>query len=137
MLLPLLNSVAMAVWLKMDGLRTAHKYSFAHRSPSLVQVKALNCRAGMSSSEYSDRIQHYYSPSNSSLLIVAPEEKLECSPNAPSKHMLPVLFSARDQPTAAITVQVGGGVAAAAAKLVLVVCNLRSTSPAPVPSSEL
>lgn len=71
-----------------------------------VQVKALNCRAGMRSSEYSDRIQHYYSPSNSSLLIIAPENKLECSPNAPSKHVLPILFSARDQPTASITVQI-------------------------------
>lgn len=72
-----------------------------------MQVKALNCRAGMRSSEYTDRIQHYFSPSNSSLLIIAPEDKLECSPKAPSKHVLPVLFSARDQPTAAITVQVG------------------------------
>nr|AYV97196.1 alpha-2 macroglobulin [Portunus trituberculatus] len=71
-----------------------------------VLVKALNCRAGMRSSEYTDRIQHYFSPSNSSLLIIAPEDKLECSPKAPSKHVLPVLFSARDQPTAAITVQI-------------------------------
>ncbi|XP_063849335.1 alpha-2-macroglobulin-like [Scylla paramamosain] len=71
-----------------------------------VLVKALNCRAGMRSSEYTDNIEHYFSPSNSSLLIIAPENKLECSPKAPSKHVLPMLFSARDQPTAAITVQI-------------------------------
>lgn len=71
-----------------------------------MQVKALNCRAGMRSSEYTDNIEHYFSPSNSSLHIIAPENKLECSPKAPSTHVLPVLFSARDQPTAAITVQV-------------------------------
>lgn len=60
----------------------------------------------MRSSEYQDNINHYFSPSNSSLLIVAPENKLACSPTAPKNHTLPLLFSARDQPSANITVQV-------------------------------
>ena len=74
--------------------------------PPRLQVKALNCRAGMRASEYTDRIEHYFSPSNSSLVIVAPRNKLACSPKASTKHVLPILFSARDMPTADITVQV-------------------------------
>ncbi|XP_050717838.1 alpha-2-macroglobulin-like isoform X1 [Eriocheir sinensis] len=71
-----------------------------------VRVKTLNCRASTDSTEYTDYIEHYFSPSNSSLLIVAPENTLECSPAAPKKHRLSVLFSARDQPTATLTVQI-------------------------------
>ncbi|XP_050717837.1 pregnancy zone protein-like isoform X3 [Eriocheir sinensis] len=71
-----------------------------------VRVKTLNCRASTDSTQYTENIEHYFSPSNSSLLIVAQENTLECSPAAPKKHRLSVLFSARDQPTATLTVQI-------------------------------
>ncbi|KAK4322438.1 hypothetical protein Pmani_006778 [Petrolisthes manimaculis] len=76
--------------------------------PFTLKMKALNSRVNMHSSEYYQTLSHYFSPSNSSLLIYAPEETLKCAEagQSTSQHILPVLFSARDQPTAAITVQV-------------------------------
>ncbi|KAK4316722.1 hypothetical protein Pmani_012130 [Petrolisthes manimaculis] len=89
----------------VDGLITAVLPNYQSVS---VRMKALNSRVNMHSSEYYQTLSHYFSPSNSSLLIYAPEETLKCAEagQSTSQHILPVLFSARDQPTAAITVQV-------------------------------
>ncbi|KAK4303545.1 hypothetical protein Pmani_024447 [Petrolisthes manimaculis] len=89
----------------VDGLITAVLPNYQSVS---VRMKALNSRVNMYSSEYYQTLSHYFSPSNSSLLIYAPEETLKCAEagQSTSQHILPVLFSARDQPTAAITVQV-------------------------------
>ncbi|KAK4318979.1 hypothetical protein Pmani_010066 [Petrolisthes manimaculis] len=89
----------------VDGLITAVLPNYQSVS---VRMKALNSRVNMHSSEYYQTLSHYFSPSNSSLLIYAPEETLKCAEAglSTSQHILPVLFSARDQPTAAITVQV-------------------------------
>ncbi|XP_042222119.1 alpha-1-inhibitor 3-like [Homarus americanus] len=70
-----------------------------------ILMKALNSRAMMYESSFSTTIEHYFSPSNSSLLIHAPEGRLKCSGND-LRHSLPVLFSANNQPRAFITVQV-------------------------------
>ncbi|XP_069170675.1 alpha-1-inhibitor 3 isoform X3 [Procambarus clarkii] len=71
-----------------------------------VYIKALNCRANMYQSEFSKTLEHSFSPSNSSLLIHAPEGKLKCVPGEAQDHLLPVLFSASDQTSAIFTVQV-------------------------------
>ncbi|KAK3876687.1 hypothetical protein Pcinc_018566 [Petrolisthes cinctipes] len=89
----------------VDGLITAVLPNYKSFN---VRMKAMNCRTNMHSSEYSQDISHFFSPSNSSLLIYAPEGKLKCPKvgQSASQHILPVLFSAKDQPTAVITVQV-------------------------------
>ncbi|XP_069170706.1 murinoglobulin-1-like [Procambarus clarkii] len=71
-----------------------------------VYIKALNSRANMHQSEFSKTLEHSFSPSNSSLLIHAPEGKLKCVPGEAQDHLLPVLFSASDQTSAIFTVQV-------------------------------
>nr|XP_053635827.1 uncharacterized protein LOC128691061 [Cherax quadricarinatus] len=50
-------------------------------------------------------IEHYYSPSNSSLLISAPDGQLPCADGHPRQHMLTLWYSA-SQPTAEIHLQV-------------------------------
>ncbi|KAK4324552.1 hypothetical protein Pmani_004827 [Petrolisthes manimaculis] len=88
----------------VDGLITAVLPNYKSFN---VRMKAMNCRVNMHSSEYSLDISHFFSPSNSSILIYAPEGKLKCpKAQSASQHILPVLFSAKDQPTAIITVQV-------------------------------
>ncbi|KAK3848744.1 hypothetical protein Pcinc_044478, partial [Petrolisthes cinctipes] len=88
-----------------DGLITAVLPNYESYG---VRMKALNCRVNMRSAELSKDLTHYFSPSNSSLLIFAPEDTLKCAEAGQSaaQHTLPVFFSARDQPTAAITVQI-------------------------------
>ncbi|XP_071524048.1 murinoglobulin-2-like isoform X2 [Panulirus ornatus] len=71
-----------------------------------IYVKSLNCRANMYESEFTTFPEHYYSPSNSSLLIHAPEGKLKCVPGIHQERILPVFFSATNQSSAHITVQV-------------------------------
>ncbi|KAK3883299.1 hypothetical protein Pcinc_012336 [Petrolisthes cinctipes] len=73
-----------------------------------VRMKALNCRVNIRSAELSKDLTHYFSSSNSSLLIFAPKDTLKCAAagQAAARHTLPVFFSARDQPTAAIKVQI-------------------------------
>ncbi|XP_071524049.1 alpha-1-inhibitor 3-like [Panulirus ornatus] len=71
-----------------------------------VLIKSLNTRAALDQSQFSKTLRHYYSPSNSSLLIHAPEGKLKCVPGIAQEHVLPVLFSATNQSSAHITVQV-------------------------------
>ncbi|KAK4303730.1 hypothetical protein Pmani_024278 [Petrolisthes manimaculis] len=88
-----------------DGLVTAVLPNYESFG---VRMKAMNCRVNMRSAELSKDLTHYFSPSNSSLLIFAPEDTLKCAEagQSASQHTLPVFFSARDQPTAAITVQI-------------------------------
>lgn len=70
-------------------------------------MKALITRAPLSQASYSTYLEHYYSPSNSSLLIHAPEDEIHCSKTLDgSNYNLPVLFSVTGQTTASITVQV-------------------------------
>ncbi|KAK4317436.1 hypothetical protein Pmani_011444 [Petrolisthes manimaculis] len=74
-----------------------------------VQMKALITRAPLNgrSDYYSTSLERYYSPSNSSLHIHAPEEEIYCSQTlSGSNYNLPVLFSVTGQTTANITVQV-------------------------------
>ncbi|XP_071524073.1 alpha-1-inhibitor 3-like [Panulirus ornatus] len=71
-----------------------------------VLMKALISRAALRESSYSVSIKHYFSPSNSSLLIHAPEGRLNCVPGLEKDYLLPVLFSTTKQNQAAITVQV-------------------------------
>nr|XP_053627786.1 murinoglobulin-2-like [Cherax quadricarinatus] len=73
---------------------------------SRVIILALNCRANMQQSEFSKDLDHYYSPSNSSLLIHAPEGKLKCVSGEAQEYILPVLFSATGQTSATFIVQV-------------------------------
>lgn len=72
-----------------------------------TQMSTLNCRADMHSSSYSKELQHYFSPSNSSLLIQVPEGTLKCTPGQSGTYNMPVFFSATNQPRATFTVQVG------------------------------
>ncbi|XP_069955764.1 murinoglobulin-1 isoform X2 [Cherax quadricarinatus] len=69
-------------------------------------MKAGSLRAVMESTTFTNTIEHYYSPSNSSLLIHAPEGRLKCNPGVSYEHRLPVLFSSAGQTKVAITVQI-------------------------------
>nr|XP_053631516.1 A.superbus venom factor 1-like [Cherax quadricarinatus] len=71
-----------------------------------VMIMAMNCRANMYQSQFSKDLDHYYSPSNSSLLIHAPEGKLKCVSGEAQEYILPVLFSATGQTSAVFIVQV-------------------------------
>lgn len=62
-----------------------------------LQMSTLNCRAGMHSDVYSQDLEHYFSPSNSSLLIYAPEGRLKCVSGQGVQHDLQLLFSATNQ----------------------------------------
>nr|AEC50080.1 alpha-2-macroglobulin [Pacifastacus leniusculus] len=86
-----------------DGLFTTVLPSY---NTNRVFMKALNCRANMYQSEFSKELEHSFSPSNSSLLIHAPEGKLKCVPGEAQDHLLPVLFSASDHTSAIFTLQV-------------------------------
>lgn len=86
-----------------DGIFTAVLPAY---KTNRIFMKATNCRADLHSASYSKQIDHFYSPSNSSLLIHAPEEELKCAPGEAVEHLLPVLFSATNQTSAFINVQV-------------------------------
>nr|XP_045625235.1 murinoglobulin-2-like isoform X1 [Procambarus clarkii] len=86
-----------------DGVFTTVLPSY---NTNKVLMQALNCRAMMSHSQFSTTLERYFSPSNSSLLIHAPEGHLRCVPGEAQDHLLPVLFSASGHTSAFITVQV-------------------------------
>lgn len=86
-----------------DGLFTALVSS---DNTNRIFMSTLNCRADMHSSSYSKELQHYYSPSNSSLLIQVPEGQLKCTPGQPGTYNIPIYFSAKNQERASFTVQV-------------------------------
>ncbi|XP_071524396.1 alpha-1-inhibitor 3-like [Panulirus ornatus] len=86
-----------------DGIFTAVLPSY---KTNRVFMKTLNCRANLQHSQYSKTLEHYYSPSNSSLLIQAPEGKIKCVAGKSQEHILPVLFSATNQKSAFVSVQV-------------------------------
>ncbi|XP_042884512.1 alpha-1-inhibitor 3-like isoform X2 [Penaeus japonicus] len=86
-----------------DGLFTAVVSS---DNTNRIFMSTLNCRADMHSSSYSKELQHYFSPSNSSLLIQVPEGTLKCTPGQSGTYNMPVFFSATNQPRATFTVQV-------------------------------
>ncbi|KAK8754666.1 hypothetical protein OTU49_017522, partial [Cherax quadricarinatus] len=71
-----------------------------------VMMMAVNCRTVMHQSKFSKDLKYYYSPSNSSLLIHAPEGKLKCVSGEAQEYILPVLFSATGQTSAVFIVQV-------------------------------
>ncbi|XP_069174260.1 alpha-1-inhibitor 3-like [Procambarus clarkii] len=85
-----------------DGLLTVVLPSYATKR---LFMKTLDCRAGMNEGTYYIEMQHYYSPSNSSLLIYAPDNIMSCAPGRPRQNMV-TLFYVTDQSTASITVQV-------------------------------
>nr|XP_053636062.1 alpha-1-inhibitor 3-like [Cherax quadricarinatus] len=85
-----------------DGLLTIVLPSY---STKRLSMKALDCRAGMDEGTFYKAIEHYYSPSNSSLLISAPDGQLPCADGHPRQHMLTLWYSA-SQPTAEIHLQV-------------------------------
>ncbi|ROT85734.1 alpha2 macroglobulin isoform 2 [Penaeus vannamei] len=62
-------------------------------------------RSIMYGSEYHHRLKKYYSPSNSSLLIRVPGNRLSCKVSG-HDHDIPVLFAAVNQTRATFTVQV-------------------------------
>ncbi|XP_042229017.1 alpha-2-macroglobulin-P-like isoform X2 [Homarus americanus] len=86
-----------------DGILTVVLPSYNSKK---LFMKTLNCRADMNEGTFQKYMKHYYSPSNSSLLIYAPETQLDCVSGQPRQHILTVLFSATGQPTATITIQV-------------------------------
>lgn len=59
----------------------------------------------MYASEYHHRLKKYYSPSNSSLVIHVPGNRLSCKASG-HDHDIPVLFAAVNQTRATFTVQV-------------------------------
>ncbi|ROT60844.1 alpha-2-macroglobulin [Penaeus vannamei] len=77
-----------------DGLITAVVMS---DKANRIFMSTLNCRAGMHSDVYSQDLEHYFSPSNSSLLIYAPEGRLKCVSGQGVQHDLQLLFSATNQ----------------------------------------
>ncbi|XP_064093307.1 alpha-1-inhibitor 3-like isoform X2 [Macrobrachium nipponense] len=85
-----------------DGVITAVLPNY---KSNRIFMKTLNCRADLQAASFSRNVEHYYSPSNSSILIFSPEEELKCSPNKSLEHSLTLLFAA-SQPSAKITVQV-------------------------------
>nr|XP_045600836.1 alpha-1-inhibitor 3-like [Procambarus clarkii] len=72
-----------------DGLLTVVLPSYATKR---LFMKTLNCRAGMTEGTYSIDLQHYYSPSNSSLLIYAPGGLLDCIPGKSRQYSLSVFY---------------------------------------------
>nr|XP_045622212.1 murinoglobulin-1-like [Procambarus clarkii] len=86
-----------------DGLFTTILPSY---NTNRVFMKTLNCRAMMDQSSFTKDLEHYFSPSNSSLLIHAPEGKLKCASGEGQDLLLPVFFSASGQTSAIFTVQV-------------------------------
>ncbi|XP_068236577.1 alpha-1-inhibitor 3-like isoform X6 [Palaemon carinicauda] len=60
----------------------------------------------MYASSYRHHLKKYFSPSNSSIIIHAPENSLPCPSDGSRDIILPVLFSAKNQPSAVFTVQV-------------------------------
>ncbi|XP_071547683.1 alpha-2-macroglobulin-like protein 1 [Panulirus ornatus] len=86
-----------------DGLVTIVLPSY---SAKRIIMKTLNCRADMEEAKYFLDVQHYYSPSNSSLLIYAPDGQLKCTLGQSTNHTLVVLFATKNLPKATITVQV-------------------------------
>ncbi|XP_047480379.1 alpha-1-inhibitor 3-like [Penaeus chinensis] len=86
-----------------DGLFTAVVSS---DNTNRIFMSTLNCRADMHSSSYSRELEHYYSPSNSSLLIQVPEGQLKCTPGQAGTYNMPIYFSATNQQKATFTVQV-------------------------------
>ncbi|XP_069182649.1 alpha-1-inhibitor 3 [Procambarus clarkii] len=86
-----------------DGIISAVIYSpTAHR----FTIIAPSIRAVMESTRRTKTIAHFYSPSNSSLLILAPEGPLPCNSSGYTNHTISVLFSSVNQTKANITVQV-------------------------------
>lgn len=71
-----------------------------------IQSSTSSWRSIMYESSYRHHLKKYYSPSNSSLVIQAPENSLPCHPDGSRDIILPVLFSAKSQPSAVFTVQV-------------------------------
>ncbi|XP_037797121.1 alpha-1-macroglobulin-like, partial [Penaeus monodon] len=84
-------------------------------SGSTVLIKSINYprvkdsssrwRSIMYASEYHHRLKKYYSPSNSSLVIHVPGNRLSCKASG-HDHDIPVLFAAVNQTRATFTVQV-------------------------------
>ncbi|XP_068236210.1 alpha-1-inhibitor 3-like [Palaemon carinicauda] len=85
-----------------DGIVTAVLPNY---KSNRIFMKTINYRADLHSASFSRNPDHYYSPSNSSILIYTPEEKLKCSSNESLEHSLTLLFAA-SQPSAKISVQV-------------------------------
>ncbi|XP_063596628.1 alpha-2-macroglobulin-like [Penaeus indicus] len=77
-----------------DGLITATVMS---DKANRIFMSTLNCRAGMVSASYSHSLEHYFSPSDSALLIYAPEGRLKCVAGQSVQHDLPLLFSVTNQ----------------------------------------
>ncbi|XP_064106159.1 alpha-1-inhibitor 3-like isoform X3 [Macrobrachium nipponense] len=71
-----------------------------------IQSSTSSWRSIMYESSYRHHLKKYFSPSNSSLVIQAPENSLPCHPDGSREIILPVLFSAKNQPSAVFTVQV-------------------------------
>ncbi|KAG7168999.1 Alpha-2-macroglobulin-like 9, partial [Homarus americanus] len=69
-------------------------------------LKTLGCSARVQSSLYNLQVNHYVSPSNSSLMIYAPDTRLKCDPGAALRHYLPVMFSATNTTRVSLNVQV-------------------------------
>lgn len=86
-----------------DGMiiTTAGKNEF-----KTMQMKALNTRVMTYESTFSTDVKRYYSPSNSSLLIYTPDEKLKCVEGEQGfDYQLPVFFVS-NLPRASFTVQI-------------------------------
>ncbi|XP_063614627.1 murinoglobulin-2-like [Penaeus indicus] len=90
------------------------KYVIPKYSGSSVEIKAINYpevkgssmwRSKMYESRYSHQLKKYYSPSNSSLVIRVPRNRLPCEVSG-HDHDIPVLFAAVNQTRATFTVQV-------------------------------
>ncbi|XP_069182538.1 alpha-2-macroglobulin [Procambarus clarkii] len=86
-----------------DGIITALVYS---PTANQFTITAPSIRALMDSTRRVRTIEHFFSASNASLLIQAPEAPLSCNSSGPNNHNISVLFSSVNQTRAVITVQV-------------------------------
>ncbi|XP_064089811.1 alpha-1-inhibitor 3-like [Macrobrachium nipponense] len=71
-----------------------------------VTIKHLVTRALLNEARYTSSVKRFYSPSNSSLLIHAPEQTINCSSGEETSHTLRVLFAAVQQKSAVLNVQI-------------------------------
>ncbi|XP_042880594.1 alpha-1-inhibitor 3-like [Penaeus japonicus] len=86
-----------------DGLFTAVVMS---NEANRIFMATLNCRADMRSTTYSHKMKRYYSPSDSALLISAPEGRLKCVAGQSLQYDLPVLFSVTKQAKGTLTIMI-------------------------------
>ncbi|XP_068249990.1 alpha-1-inhibitor 3-like [Palaemon carinicauda] len=71
-----------------------------------VVMKRVVTRALLNEDSFDQTIKRFYSPSNSSLLIHAPEETINCTSGEENSHTLKVLYAAVQQKSAILNVQV-------------------------------